>query len=142
MLCLTKISLCVSYAFDLQKRRTQLCLVCHCLFSPHFVILSFFVICDLLLDRTSETWNLFNYYAQSVAASQPSKAILAHNRCTPFPLSKKGVARRNLVCDIWLTGAGGSTNGAEKEPQDWGALVADRRQELMSFKRCFFLRHV
>ena len=71
----------------------------------------------------------------------PSKAILAHNRGTaPFPLSKKGVARRNLVCDIWLTG--GSTNGAEKEPQDWGALVADGRKELISFKRCLFLRHV
>ena len=71
----------------------------------------------------------------------PSKAILAHNRGTaPFPLSKKGVARRNLVCDIWLTG--GSTNGAEKEPQDWGALVADGRKELINFKRCLFLRHV
>ena len=71
----------------------------------------------------------------------PSKAILAHDRGTaPFPLSKKGVARRNLVCDIWLTG--GNTNGAEKEPQDWGALVADRRKELISFKHCLFLRHV
>ena len=71
----------------------------------------------------------------------PSKAILAHNRGTaPFPLSKKGVARRNLVRDIWSTG--GSTNGAEKEPQDWGALVADGRKELISFKHCLFLRHV
>ena len=85
--------------------------------------------------------------AQSVAVSfgkmsashrfGPSKAILAHNRGTaPFPLSKKGVARRNLVRDIWLTG--GSTNGAEKEPQDWGALVADGRKELISLTHCFF----
>ena len=62
--------------------------------------------------------------------------VLAHNRCTPFPLSTKGVARRNLVCDIWLTG--GSTNGAEKEPQDWEALVADGRKESISLNHCFF----
>ena len=101
--------------------------------------------------RCTITYHCVPIYAQSVAVSfgkmsashrfGPSKAILAHNRGTaPFPLSKKGVARRNLVCDIWLTG--GSTNGEEKEPQDWGALVADGRKELISFKRCLFLRHV
>ena len=93
------------------------------------------------------TYHCVPIYAYSVAVSfgkmsashrfGPSKAILAHNRGTaPFPLSKKGVTRRNLVRDIWLTG--GSTNGAEKEPQDWGALVADGRKELISLTHCFF----